>query len=158
MNLLHMIWKFSIVDFLHEYYIWQLNLNCCFHVVATHRQAEHPGGLTSAVPVRQQVLRRGEKRLPASKYIDDVYISGCLCVEESMRGCTAFYKTLLFWMFYWTDINKNQNHQPPTWWSCRFVELSTVDQTLHRMRLVQQPLEGSTGGIFSLGVITQLLA
>lgn len=36
---------------------------CMFHFprVATHRQAEHTGGLTSTVPVRQQVLWCGEK-------------------------------------------------------------------------------------------------
>lgn len=34
-----------------------------FAAVATHGQAEHPGGLTPAVPVRQQVLRCGEQTL-----------------------------------------------------------------------------------------------
>lgn len=37
---------------------------------AAHRQAEHAAGVTPAVPVRQQVLRRGEKRLfhPITQY------------------------------------------------------------------------------------------
>ena len=34
-----------------------------FFCAATHRQAEHSGGLTSAVPVRQQILRRGKRFL-----------------------------------------------------------------------------------------------
>lgn len=43
-------------------WIWAVLIRIiCFHLAATHRQAEHPGGLTSAVPVRQQVLRCGEK-------------------------------------------------------------------------------------------------
>lgn len=41
---------------------------CFFAAVATHGQAEHPGGLTPAVPVRQQVLRCGEQT-PVYVYI-----------------------------------------------------------------------------------------
>lgn len=40
-----------------------LKVFCCVTFAATHRQAEHSGGLTSAVPVRQQILRRGKNLL-----------------------------------------------------------------------------------------------
>lgn len=54
---------------------------CCLTFAATHGQAEHSGGLTPAVPVRQQVLRRGKGLLRRP----DLYLKVCRARNQSGR-------------------------------------------------------------------------
>lgn len=98
---------------------------CCFPFVATHRQAEHPGGLTSTVPVRQQVLWCGEKIiLILKRYF--VMLNFCFCLYWGVYEIQVVYECrilvvsvwrlfsllnhnyitiiLLFELLYWADI------------------------------------------------------